>query len=60
MTASAKVVVLASGRLEGTVRTPALVVEEGGRLDGDGVMPPEPAVTVTVGAPAMLAGETGE
>jgi len=60
VTASAKVVVHAAGRLEGTVRTPALVVEEGGRLDGDVVMTPEPAVTVTVGAPAMLAGETGE
>jgi cytoskeletal protein CcmA (bactofilin family) len=59
VTAATKVVVHASGRLEGTVRTPSLVVEEGGRLDGEVVMAPEPTVTVTVGAPAMLAGESG-
>lgn len=48
VTATAKVVVHASGRLLGTVRTPALVVEEGGRLDGEVCM--EPATT----AAAML------
>ncbi len=35
VTAAAKVVVHASGRLVGAVRAPVLVVEEGGRLDGE-------------------------
>jgi len=55
VTASAKVVVHASGRIAGTVRTPALVMEEGGRIDGEVAM--EPSVTVTVEPPAMLPGD---
>lgn len=52
VTVSSKVTVHASGRIVGTVRTPALVVEEGGRIDGEVAM--EPDVTVSVVSPAML------
>lgn len=58
VTAATKVVIHAAGRLEGTVHTPSLVVEEGGRLDGEVVMAPASTVTVAVDTPAMLAGET--
>jgi cytoskeletal protein CcmA (bactofilin family) len=34
VTAATRVVVHASGRIVGTVRSPSLVVEEGGRIDG--------------------------
>ncbi|WP_428564818.1 MAG: bactofilin family protein [Solidesulfovibrio sp. DCME] len=57
VTAAAKVTVTATGRLTGSVRTPVLVVEEGGGLDGDVVMAAAEAVTVT---PVALApGEEG-
>jgi len=55
VTASAKVVVHASGRVMGTVRAPALVVEEGGRIDGEVSM--DQGVTVSVPSPAMLPAE---
>ena len=57
VTAGTRVVIHGSGRLVGAVHTPCLVVEEGGRLDGELVM--DPVVTVTAAAPAMLASETG-
>lgn len=58
VTAASKVVVHPSGRVQGTVRTPALVVEEGGSLDGEVCMEP---VTVSVhAAPAMLADTSHE
>jgi cytoskeletal protein CcmA (bactofilin family) len=58
VTAATRVVIHGSGRLVGTVRTPSLVVEEGGRLDGEVIM--EAAeVTVSAVAPAMLAAASG-
>ncbi|MEA4855909.1 MAG: polymer-forming cytoskeletal protein [Solidesulfovibrio sp.] len=46
VTAAAKVTVTATGHLTGSVRTPVLVVEEGGGLDGEVVMGEDAAVAV--------------
>jgi cytoskeletal protein CcmA (bactofilin family) len=58
VTAAARVVVHASGRIVGTVRSPSLVVEEGGRIDGEVAMEAEEGlVTVTAGPVPMLSAE---
>ncbi|WP_300159713.1 polymer-forming cytoskeletal protein [Solidesulfovibrio sp.] len=48
VTAASKVTITSTGRLTGSVRTPALVVEEGGCLDGEVVMEASAAVAAPV------------
>jgi len=56
--AATGVVVHASGRIVGTVRTPSLTVEEGGRIDGEVIMVEAGAVTVTGAvSPPLPAGD---
>jgi cytoskeletal protein CcmA (bactofilin family) len=57
VTAATRVVVHGAGRIVGTVRCPSLVVEEGGRLDGEVTMETgetEPLLTVRSEPMAML------
>ena len=58
VTAAGKVTVHASGQVVGTIRAPVLVVEEGGRVDGEVVMD-QTVVTVAAPSPVMLPGEAG-
>lgn len=53
VTASVGVVIHASGRIVGTVRTPSLTMEEGGCLDGEVAMA-EPGPVVVSSAPAAM------
>lgn len=55
--AASGVVIHASGRIVGTVRTPSLTVEEGGRLDGEVAMAEAATVLVTPAPPVMLPAE---
>lgn len=56
VTAADRVAVTATGRLTGSVRTPVLVVEEGGGLEGEVVMEPGAAAQEP---PAALAAGPG-